>query len=107
LRTASAFFGGVGAIDQLLDELVEIADHDEQEIVEIMSEAPGQLADGLHLLGLPELPLHGPALGDVLDDGEKIGGIPVTPANAESSRRDKGRAAVFRIAGKRMGIHNI
>ena len=50
---------------------------------------------------------HGPALGDVFDDGEKIGRISVSPRDAESSRGDKGSAAALRIAGKRMGIHVI
>ena len=43
----------------------EIADDRGQQIVEIMRDAAGQLADRLHFLGLPQLLFHRLALGDV------------------------------------------
>ena len=48
-----------------LGDHVEAADHHGQQVVEIVREAPGQLAERLHLLALPKLLLRGLQLGDV------------------------------------------
>ncbi len=52
---------------QLLQE-VEIADDDRQQIVEVMGDAAGQLADGLELLRLAQLFLELHPLSDVAAD---------------------------------------
>ena len=46
---------------------VEVADHGGQNIVEIMGDAAGELADGFHLLRLAKLGFQLPALGDVAE----------------------------------------
>ena len=51
-------------------EHLAVAEDDGQEVVEVVSDAPGEVPDGLHLLGLPELHLHPVALGHVHRDGE-------------------------------------
>src|SRR6185295_3806886 len=45
-----------------------------EEVVEVVGHAPGQSADGLDLLRLPELLLELAALGDVAEDGEVAAG---------------------------------
>jgi len=47
-----------------------VAMNDREEVVEIMGDAAGELADGLHFLGLAELGLEAETLGDVDGDGE-------------------------------------
>ena len=55
---------------------LEVADDDGQQVVEIVRDAAGELADRLHLLRLAQLRL-GFALGDVAqDDDEKPRGFP-------------------------------
>ncbi len=53
-----------------LGQQVEIAEHDTDEIVEIMGETASQLADRLHLLCLAQLALDEIALPRVLDREE-------------------------------------
>jgi hypothetical protein len=56
--------GGLDALpgDRMLPdgafEQVEVADDYPQQIIEVMRQAPGQLPDGLHLLGVPQLLVH-------------------------------------------------
>ena len=40
----------------------EMADDRGQQVVEVMSDPPGQLSDGFHLVGLPQLILNNSAL---------------------------------------------
>ena len=72
-----AAFGALdGAVDQPLQarivrqalaQQIEIAHHGHQQIVEVMRDAAGELADGLHLLGLAQLLLRLFAGGHGLD----------------------------------------
>ena len=54
---------------------------DGQNIVEIMSHAAGQLADGLHLLRLPQLLFEPPLLRDVAEEPEQQQGWPRNSTN--------------------------
>ena len=68
LGQRGAAFGALdGAVDQPLQarivrqalaQQIEIAHHGHQQIVEIVRDAAGELADGLHLLGLAQLLLR-------------------------------------------------
>ena len=60
-----------GSSGQALAQQIEIAHHRHQQIVEIVRDAAGELADGLHLLRLPQLLLRLFAGGDFL---HQIGG---------------------------------
>ena len=51
-------------------EHLAVAEDDRQEIVEVVRDPARELADGLHLLSLAELPLHPVALRHVQRDGE-------------------------------------
>ena len=55
---------------ELLAQQVEVADDDAQEVVEVVGEAAGQVADGFHLLRLLELALDGLAAADVANGGD-------------------------------------
>ena len=66
-----------GVVPQLAPEHLQVAVDDRQHVVEVVRDAAGQLADGLHLLGLHEAflgrtqrPLGLPAPGDVGEDAE-------------------------------------
>ena len=65
-------------LDALFQEL-QIADDDGEQIVEIVGDAAGELAHGLHLLRLAELLLHLPALGDVFLDRDEVGDLRPRP----------------------------
>ncbi len=54
-------------------EEVAVAVDGGQEVVEVVGDAAGELADRLHLLGLDELGLEGLELGGVGEDGEERG----------------------------------
>src|SRR6202048_621438 len=108
-------------IRRILDEFEVAGDHCKQ-VVEVVRDATGELADGLHLLALVKLRLHEAArlqgvlvLGDVSDvdrdtltGGERIERVPDTSAFAE--RLNAGRALLrhrlsksaqnFRVVGK-------
>jgi hypothetical protein len=49
-------------------EEVEIADDDAEEVVEVVGDASGELADGFHFLALVELAFEAAGLGDVASD---------------------------------------
>ena len=55
-----------------LAEDVAVADHDHQQIVEVVCHAAGELPDGLHLLGLPELLLKPGGFAHVSRDREVL-----------------------------------
>ena len=61
-------------LDPLGDE-VEAADDDGQQIVEVMRDAAGQLAERFHLLALAKLVLRGFELGDVPRLEQQIGDL--------------------------------
>ena len=56
---------GVAVIARLFLENVEITDDDSQQVVEVVRDAARQLADGLHLVGVPQLLLHDNAVRDL------------------------------------------
>ena len=53
LLAAGVFVGGQQPVEHL-----QIADHDLEQVVEVVRDAAGQLADRLHLLALAQLRLH-------------------------------------------------
>ncbi len=65
----------------------EISHDDGEQVVEVMRHAARQLTDGFHLLGLLQLFLAGPLLGDILDHGDH------TIAACRKLRRNDGAAA--------------
>jgi hypothetical protein len=60
-----------------LDEQREVAEQDREQIVEVVGDAPGELADRLHLLRLPQLFLEPAPLRDVLRDADDAVGLAV------------------------------
>jgi hypothetical protein len=54
---------------------VEIADDHLEQVVEVVGDAPGELADGLHFLGLTQRLLVGPQLRGAFDDLRLQGGV--------------------------------
>src|SRR5712691_224016 len=76
---------------ELVEENLGISADDHEEVVEIVSDAAGEAADGFHFLGLAELVLEDTALGDVFGDGfENVGGFVAAgdgaPADANGDR---------------------
>ena len=62
--------GELGTVGDRIRQDADRAGDDGQHIVEIVGDAAGQLADGVHLLDLPELRLGGLLLGEVAADEE-------------------------------------
>ena len=58
----------VGPLRQAALQEFDVADDDGEQVVEIVGDAAGELANGLHLLGLPQSLLGLQALGDLLRD---------------------------------------
>lgn len=95
----AALAGRQDRIDQALEigprlqrfrEDVAIADDDGQQIVEVMGDAAGELADRLHLLRLDQLFLRPLALGQVVDDADEDR-FAVLPRLADREVHGKGR----------------
>ena len=79
-------FPSLGIAAHALFQQLQIADDDGEQVVEIVRDAAGELAHGLHLLRLAELLLHLPTLGDVLLHRDEVGDlVPVL------DRRDRGK----------------
>ena len=76
-------FGVVGA----LGDDVEPADDDRQQVVEVVRDAAGQLAQRLHLLALAELLLRGLELGDVARFEQQIDDLAVVARGPAGPRR--------------------
>ena len=72
------------------------AGDDGQDIVEVMRDAAGQLADGFHLLGLPELGFRGALFGEVAAD-EEMPSHRLRPCSHPGQRH--GLAVLVDIAG--------
>src|SRR5271166_4533454 len=67
----------------------QIADDRCQDVVEIVSDATGELADRLNLLRLPELLLHFLAAGEVADEsGENSFSVRVRLPNSQFHREN-------------------
>ena len=66
------FSARVGGLDLVLQQARVTLD-DGEDVVEIVGDAGGQLADGLHLLGLAKLAFHQGTLGDVLGQQQRVG----------------------------------
>ena len=64
-----------------LGDDVEPADDDRQQIVEVVRDAAGQLAERFHLLALPQLLLGGLELGDVARFEQQIDDLAFGPVN--------------------------
>jgi len=73
---------------------IKIADDDGEQIVEIVSDAAGEIADRLHLLGLPKPLLDRLVIRDVLHHAEDVLHFAVLAANGLSSRRHQARAVL-------------
>ena len=70
-----------------------VALDDGEQVVEVVRDARGELADGLHLLRLPELVLEMQPLGDVLRHEQNVR----LARDRERLERDE-RAAQFAVA---------
>ena len=79
-------------VGDALAQQIEIAHHRHQQIVEVVRDAAGELADGLHLLRLPQLLLRLFARGDFL---HQIGGA-LLDALFERRRQFRQRGALGR-----------
>ena len=62
--------GEFGLIGHRLGQNADGAGDDRQDVVEVVGDAAGELADRVHLLGLPELGFGGALLGDIAADEE-------------------------------------
>ena len=62
--------GELGPVGHRVRQNSDRAGDDGEHIVEVVGDAAGQLADGIHLLRLPELGLGGLLLGQVAPDEE-------------------------------------
>jgi hypothetical protein len=81
-------FPSLGVAAHALLQQLQIAHDDGEQVVEIVRDAAGELAHGLHLLRLAELLLHRPTLSDVFLDGDEVGDfVPLL------DRRDRGELA--------------
>ncbi len=74
-----------GAGGQLTRQL-RMAEHRRQDVVEVVGDPAGELPHGLELLGVPQLPLEGQLLGDVLRDHRVVH----RPAQLVADGRDGG-----------------
>ena len=80
-------------VAKVLREPIGVAENRGQQVVEVVCDAAGQLADGLHLLCLPQPAFHLPALGHVPYDGDKpVEPIHVARQRTHDDRADEGRA---------------
>ncbi len=68
--------GGLLLVGRPLDQEFHIADDDAKQVVEVVRDAAGELADRLHLLRLAQLGLHPLLARDVLGEGEQQPGRP-------------------------------
>jgi len=59
-------------VGQVFLQQITVAEHGGEDVVEIMRDAAGERADGLHFLRLPKLVFEGAAFGDVLFDGHEM-----------------------------------
>ena len=75
---------------QLLAEMFGVADHDREQVVEVVGDAAGQLPDDFHFLRLAKLLLGVLALGQVVDDSDKDR-LAVLPGFADRQLHRKGR----------------
>ena len=66
------FLLGLDMAGHILAQQIEVADDDREQIVEIVSDAAGQIADRFHLLRLPKLIVELLALGHVLDHAQHV-----------------------------------
>src|SRR5258707_15568947 len=80
---------------ELVEENVSVSADDHEEVVEVVSDAAGEAADGFHFLGLAELVFEDAALGDVFGDGfEDVGGF-VAAGDGASADADGDSFAVL------------
>ena len=63
-----------GAAFLAVDQIVEIADDHQQQVVEVVGETAGELAQGLHLLGMTQLVFELPLVGDVFGECKQVFG---------------------------------
>src|SRR5439155_26733381 len=68
LDFAQEFALRIGAIEPAQDDLA-VAKDDREQVVEVMGDAAGELAEDLHLLGEAALLVEQLELGKVMDDG--------------------------------------
>jgi len=82
---------------ELVEENLGVAADDHEQIVEVVSDASGQTANGFHFLRLTELIFKDAALGDVFGDGfEDIGGLVFRgDGTAADANGDGGAVLVF------------
>ena len=78
---------------ELVRQKLRIADDDGQQIVEVVGDAAGELAHGLHLLGLDQLLFGALAVGEVMNDADEDG-FAVLLGLADRQVHRKGRAVL-------------
>ena len=81
---AQAFLRPPGPVLHVATGHLQIADDDREQIAEIVRDAAGELADRLHLLGLAQLLLQAPLLGDVQAGADDV----ARPAVGVAHRRE-------------------
>ena len=81
---------------QIVAQKLRIALNNRQKVIEIVCDSACQLADGLHLLGLPELTLRHLGLGDVLARTDLLVDAPALVEHRTSELADVPHLAVFR-----------
>src|SRR5271155_1555175 len=90
---------------ELVEHALGVSADDHEEIVEVVSDAAGEAADGFHFLGLAELVFEKAAGGDVFGDGfEAVGGL-VAAGDGAAADADGDDAAVFAFPASLETVH--
>ena len=90
---------------ELVEENLGVAADDHEQIVEVVSDAAGEAADGFHFLGLAELVFEDAAFGDVFGDGfEDVGGL-VSAGDGAAADADGDGGAVFAFPADLETVH--
>ena len=90
---------------ELVEQNFGVAADDHEQIVEVVSDAAGEAADGFHFLGLAELIFEDAALGDVFGDGfEDVGGF-VAAGDGAAADADGDGDAVFALPADFEAVH--
>ena len=90
---------------ELVEQDLGVAADDHEQIVEVVSDAAGEAADGFHFLGLAELIFEDAALGDVFGDGfEDVGGL-VAAGDGAAADADGDDGAVLALPADFETVH--
>ena len=86
-----------GVIRTVILQRRQVADDDGEQVVEVVGQAAGQLANGLHFLGLDEGGLHALLFGDVVREDEE--------AEVFALRADFRNQRALRMDGLALALH--